>query len=123
MRAWQQPAKDGGGAATLVTLPCPGAKEILSLVGDISWEDQVRSYVAGQGQCTGLLGADKGDELRPTIQKISEDKAKLTKLVNRHLSEWCKEYAPPGYGWTSLQINVDTCADWHTITGTSDPQS
>jgi len=41
-------------------------------------------------------------ELKATIQ-----------LINEELMEWSCSHAPPGSGWTSLQLNANTVANWH----------
>ena len=37
----------------------------------------------------------------------------VVQLINEELTEWCRKYAPPGFGWASLQLNANTVADWH----------
>ena len=90
-------------------MPCPGATGILEVTRAIDWGPQVRSYVHGQGYCAGLLASGKGEVMKPFVAHPASDVTKLVKLVNQHFRGWC----PRGYGWTSLQINVGTQADWH----------
>ena len=33
--------------------------------------------------------------------------------VNEVIESWANKHAPMGFGWTSLQINVDTSSEWH----------
>ena len=75
----------------------------------IRWPGQVRSYVHGTGQCVGLMVGKKG----PVVHGQTVEMNEFTRMVNRSIGEWCRDHAPPGFGWTSLQINVGTTADWH----------
>ena len=35
------------------------------------------------------------------------------RAANESVRKRCKQHAPKGFGWTSLQINVNSKADWH----------
>ena len=39
--------------------------------------------------------------------------AELTKAANASLRKWADRFAPAGFGWTSLQINMNTSSEWH----------
>ena len=60
-----------------------------------------------------LLASGKGEELKPIIPSAQGGIDLLSRLVNSNLQKWCSEHAPKGFGWTSLQINTDTRANWH----------
>ena len=36
----------------------------------------------------------------------------VVQLINEELADWSRSHAPPGFGWTSLQLNANTVADW-----------
>ena len=82
---------------------------ILREVKKIKWEKQVRSYVTGHGACAGVTSGQRGPEVFKQPAAIAE----VTKQVNQILRQWCKDNKLEHFGWTSLQINVNTESDWH----------
>ena len=57
----------------------------------------------------GLTSGQKGVYVYSQKSEVNE----VAKLVNRALRNWATQHAPTGFGWTSLQINVDTSSEWH----------
>ena len=63
-----------------------------------------RSYVTGRSACVGLSAS-----VHQQPQKVIG----IVRNINARIGEWCGKHAPKGYGWTTLQINVNTVSDWH----------
>ena len=73
----------------------------------ISWGPPVRSYVKGVSQSVGCMDSKaNGTNFHHGVKKAVQ-------LINEELVEWSRNHAPPGFGWTSLQLNANTVADWH----------
>ena len=84
--------------------------EILAAMKAVSWGPSVRSYVKGGSQCVGCMDSKaNGTNFRHGAPELK----KVVQLINEELTEWSRDHAPPGFGWTSLQLNANTVADWH----------
>ena len=38
----------------------------------------------------------------------------VVRLINEELADWSRSYAPPGFGWVSLQLNANTVVECHS---------
>jgi len=84
--------------------------EILAKMRAYKWGPSVRSYVKGKSQCVGCLNsAANGTTFYTGPAKLQE----MTRTINAGLNRWADKHAPAGFGWTSLQLNAGTVADWH----------
>ena len=52
-------------------------------------------------------------KLEPMILEPEGDMASVIRQANRVIGQWRDKHAPEGFGWTSLQVNVNSVADWH----------
>ena len=97
--------------AKLVKWPVGRAVEIAEMAKQVDWPQSARSYVEGKGACVGLMSGPRGTR----VFSLSQIKGivEVTRLVNLALSSWADQHAPKGFGWTSLQMNVNTSSEWH----------
>ena len=66
---------------TLRAQPFPASELLVELSKGITWPEQVRSYVAGVGQCLGLTAGRKGASVHPPSAVLDE----FAKVVNRSI--------------------------------------
>ena len=101
----------------LKTYPVEKTGNLFGEVWDVNWPEQVRGYVSGHGECVGLLAksetTQKDAKLEPMILEPESEMASVIQQANRVIGQWCDKHAPEGFGWTSLQVNVNSVADWH----------
>ena len=85
------------------------AMEIAAAAKKITWPPSARYYVAGHGVCGGLMSGPGGTRVFFQNRDISG----VMRKVNVALGRWADEHAPLGFGWASLQMNVNTSSEWH----------
>ena len=95
--------------AKLAKWPVEEAAEIAAMAKRVDWPLSARSYVEGHGACVGLMSGPGGTRV------FSQNKgfAEITRRVNLALGRWADQHAPKGFGWTSLQMNVNTSSELH----------
>ena len=89
--------------------------KLLRHVRQATWPKQQRTYVEGEGLRVGLsVFTDlTGEYVKPRIYTQTDGIVTIMKEANLIMGERCRKDAPKGFGWTSLQINVNTTSDWH----------
>ena len=95
--------------AKLVRWPVEEAAEIAAVAKRVKWPPSARSYVTGRGACVGLMSGSGGTRVFSQSKEISD----VVRRVNLALTRWADQHAPKGFGWTSLQMNVNTSSEWH----------
>lgn len=84
-------------------------------VSSLDWEEQMRSFIDGDGKCVGITPVDG----RPIVAGILNRRCPvvlkdLVKTINCSLHQ---AFNTKELFWSSLQINVDTVAACHKDTG------
>ena len=89
--------------------PIEESAVIAAKVKRVSWPVSVRSYVKEVGTCIGLTSGVSGVRVYPHPKDVCQ----VARRVNAALCRWADQHAPKGFGWTSLQMNVNTYSEWH----------
>ena len=60
------------------------------------------------GQCVGCMDSKANGT---NFHHGAPGLKKVVQLINEELAEWSRDHAPPGFGWTSLQLSANKVAD------------
>ena len=90
-------------------VPADIARDLERVLDTIEWPTSVRKYVAGKGECIGLMSS-RDDEPKVHFWNVDTERFArvFNKVIRRLLCLLAIEFV-----WTSLQINLNTVADWH----------
>ena len=100
------------GARASCAIPAQFCSALRSALADLAVGASSRAHVRGRSVCLGLSGPVQ----KPGVNTLHGTANESLVLINSVFS-WASARLGASIGWTSIQLNVDTVADWHVDVG------